>query len=30
MITVLINGGLGNQLFQVFTALATAIRNGDT
>lgn len=30
MITVLINGGLGNQLFQVFAALATAIRNGDT
>ena len=29
MITVLIQGGLGNQLFQVFTALATAIRNGD-
>lgn len=30
MITVLIIGGLGNQLFQVFAALATAIRNGDT
>lgn len=30
MITVLINGGLGNQLFQVFAALATAIRNNDT
>ena len=30
MITVLIQGGLGNQLFQVFAALATAIRNGDT
>lgn len=30
MITVLINGGLGNQLFQVFAALAAAIRNGDT
>lgn len=30
MITVLINGGLGNQLFQVFAALATAIRSGNT
>ena len=30
MLTVLIHGGLGNQMFQVFTALATAIRNGDT
>lgn len=30
MITVLINGGLGNQLFQVFATLATAIRNEDT
>jgi len=30
MITVLLNGGLGNQLFQVFAALAAAIRNGDT
>lgn len=30
MITVLIQGGLGNQLFQVFAAIATAIRNGDT
>lgn len=30
MITVLIQGGLGNQLFQVFAALATAIRNNDT
>ena len=30
MITVLINGGLGNQLFQVFATLAAAIRNGDT
>ena len=30
MITILIHGGLGNQMFQVFTALATAIRNGDT
>jgi len=30
MITILINGGLGNQLFQVFAALAAAIRNGDT
>jgi hypothetical protein len=30
MLTVLINGGLGNQLFQVFAALAAAARNGDT
>lgn len=30
MITVLINGGLGNQLFQVFATLATAIRTGET
>ena len=30
MITVQINGGLGNQLFQVFATLATAIRNDDT
>ena len=30
MITIQINGGLGNQLFQVFAALATAIRNEDT
>jgi hypothetical protein len=30
MITVLINGGLGNQLFQVFATLAAAMRNGDT
>lgn len=30
MLTVLINGGLGNQLFQVFATLAAAIRNGDT
>ena len=30
MITVLINGGLGNQLFQVFATLAAAIRNDDT
>lgn len=30
MITILINGGLGNQLFQVFATLAAAIRNGDT
>jgi|688.fasta_scaffold05594_7 hypothetical protein len=30
MITVLINGGLGNQLFQVFATMAAAIRNGDT
>ena len=30
MITVLINGGLGNQLFQVFATLAAALRNDDT
>ena len=30
MITVLINGGLGNQLFQVFATLAAALRNNDT
>lgn len=30
MITVLINGGLGNQLFQVFATVATAMRNEDT
>ena len=30
MITIAMNGGLGNQLFQVFAALAAAIRNGDT
>ena len=30
MITILINGGLGNQLFQVFATLAAAIRNDDT
>ena len=30
MITILINGGLGNQLFQVFAALGAAIRNNDT
>lgn len=30
MFTVLINGGLGNQLFQVFATLAAAIRTGDT
>ena len=30
MITVLINGGLGNQLFQVFATVAAAIRNQDT
>ena len=30
MFTILINGGLGNQLFQVFATLAAAIRNGDT
>jgi hypothetical protein len=29
MITVLINGGLGNQLFQVFATVATAIHNND-
>jgi hypothetical protein len=29
MITVLINGGLGNQLFQVFATLAAALRNED-
>ena len=29
MITIAMNGGLGNQLFQVFAALAAAIRNGD-
>jgi hypothetical protein len=29
MITVLINGGLGNQLFQIFATLAAAIRNDD-
>ena len=29
MITVLINGGLGNQLFQVFATLAVALRNDD-
>ena len=30
MITVQINGGLGNQLFQVFATLAAALRNDDT
>lgn len=30
MITVLIQGGLGNQLFQVFATLAAAIRSGGT
>jgi hypothetical protein len=30
MITIAMNGGLGNQLFQVFAALAAAVRNGDT
>ncbi len=30
MITVNIMGGLGNQLFQIFTAIATALRNHDT
>jgi hypothetical protein len=29
MITIQINGGLGNQLFQVFATLAAAIRNND-
>ena len=30
MITITIMGGLGNQLFQIFTAIATALRNRDT
>lgn len=30
MLTITIMGGLGNQLFQVFTAIATALRNNDT
>ena len=30
MITTTIMGGLGNQLFQIFTTIATAIRNKDT
>jgi hypothetical protein len=30
MITVNLNGGLGNQLFQVFATLAAALRNDDT
>jgi len=30
MITIHINGGLGNQLFQVFATLAAAMRNDDT
>jgi Glycosyl transferase family 11 len=30
MITIHINGGLGNQLFQVFATLAAALRNDDT
>jgi len=30
MITVNIMGGLGNQLFEIFTAIATALRNNDT
>jgi hypothetical protein len=30
MITINIMGGLGNQLFQIFTAIATALRNRDT
>jgi hypothetical protein len=30
MITINIMGGLGNQLFQIFTAIATALRNHDT
>lgn len=29
MITINIMGGLGNQLFQIFTAIATALRNQD-
>ena len=29
MITITIMGGLGNQLFQIFTTIATAIRNND-
>ena len=30
MLTITIMGGLGNQLFQIFTAIATALRNNDT
>jgi hypothetical protein len=30
MITINIMGGLGNQLFEIFTAIATALRNNDT
>ena len=30
MITTTIMGGLGNQLFQIFMTVATALRNGDT
>lgn len=30
MITTTIMGGLGNQLFQIFTTIATALRNKDT
>ena len=30
MITITIMGGLGNQLFQIFTTIATALRNKDT
>jgi hypothetical protein len=30
MITIAMNGGLGNQMFQVFATLAAAIRNDDT
>jgi hypothetical protein len=30
MITIKLQGGLGNQLFQIFTTIATAIANNDT
>jgi len=30
MITITIMGGLGNQLFQIFTTIATSLRNKDT
>ena len=30
MITITIMGGLGNQLFEIFTAIAAALRNNDT
>jgi hypothetical protein len=30
MITITIMGGLGNQLFQIFATIATALRNNDT